>query len=434
MNAEIVTTGTEILLGEIVDTNAAWLARRLRELGINVYFKSTVGDNLERITAVLRQGLGRSDLVLVTGGLGPTVDDVTRDAAALATDRALVMDQECLAYIEAIFARWGRKVHENNRRQALLPASAIPILNPVGTAPGFIVEAPRKGQPPALLICLPGVPREMKHLMQETVEPFLADRLGPDRVYIRSRVLRTVGIGESMIDSRIADLMARSNPTVGLAAHLGQVDVRITARAAGLERAEQMLDEVAEDVRARLGEYIYGEGEVTLEAVVAEAVLQAGYSLAIVETNTGGEIAARLRSTPDGEQAVPSSAVVASLAEMGVDAPAAQVSQAGAEWAAATRLAAARESLGVPLALAVCGDMEPDTGPYGARRGQTYVALAAAGVTASTRLDVGGVDELARRWVASGVLNFLRKWLAQQAAKDGPAAPEPRVTLAETVQ
>jgi nicotinamide-nucleotide amidase len=419
MNAEIVTTGTEILLGEIVDTNAAWLARRLRELGINVYHKTTVGDNLERITAVLRQGLERSDLVLVTGGLGPTVDDVTRDAAALATDRHLVLDETCLAYIEAIFARWGRRVHDNNRRQALLPASAKPILNPVGTAPGFIVESERKARPSALLICLPGVPREMKHLMQETVEPFLADRLGSERVYIRSRTLRTVGIGESMIDSRIADLMARSNPTVGLAAHLGQVDVRITARAATAEQADQMLDVVAADLRTRLGDFIYGEGEVTLEAVVAADVRRAGYTLAVVETNTGGEIAARLRSTPDGEQAVPSSAVVASLLEMGAGAPEAQVSKAGAEWAAAVRLAAARESLGVSLAMAVCGDMEPSVGPYGARRGETYVALAAEGVAVSTRLDVGGVDELARRWVGNGALNFLRQWLAQRAETPG---------------
>jgi nicotinamide-nucleotide amidase len=414
MNAEIVTTGTEILLGEIVDTNAAWIARRLRELGINLFYKTTVGDNLERITAVLRQGLQRSDLVLVTGGLGPTVDDVTRDAAALATDRALARDDTCLVAIEAIFARWGRKLHDNNRRQALLPFGAIPILNPVGTAPGFVVEVARKGQADALLICLPGVPREMMHLMQETVEPFLAQRLGPDRLYIRSRTLRTVGIGESMIDSRIADLMARSNPTVGLAAHLGQADVRITARAASAERAEQMLDEVAADLRARLGDFVYGEGEVALEAVVIAAVQQAGHTLAVVETNTGGELAARLRSAPGGEQAVSSSAVVASLSEMGGEEPGDEVSQAGAEWAARTRLAAARESLGVTMALAVCGVTDPAAGPYGAFRGETYVALATANTVASTRLDVGGVDELARRWVGNGALNFVRHWLASQ--------------------
>jgi nicotinamide-nucleotide amidase len=413
MNAEIVTTGTEILLGEIVDTNAAWLARRLRELGINLFYKATVGDNLERITAVLRQGLERSDLVLVTGGLGPTVDDVTRDAAALATDRELVVDAACLAQIEAIFARWGRRLHDNNQRQALLPVGATPIFNPVGTAPGFIVETPRPGRGPALLICLPGVPREMKHLMQETVEPFLVERLGPDRVAIRSRTLRTVGIGESVIDSRVADLMARSNPTVGLAAHLGQVDVRITARAASAARADQMLDEVAADLRARLGDFIYAEGDVPLEAVVAAGLAAAGHTLAILETNTGGEVAGRLRSAPGGEQVAPSSLVIAALAEIGPDAPAEMVSQAGAEWAAVARLAAARVGLAeVSLALAICGVMDPGAGPYGATRGESYVAIASAAGVASTRLDVGGVDELARRWVGNGALNSLRHWLA----------------------
>lgn len=414
MDAELVTTGTEILLGEIVDTNAAWIARRLRDLGINLFYKTTVGDNLERIAAVLRQGLERSDLVLVTGGLGPTVDDVTRDAAALAADRELQVDDTCLAQIEAIFARWGRKVHDNNRRQALLPAGATPIANPVGTAPGFIVEVARKGRGHALLICLPGVPREMMHLMQETVEPFLVQRMGADRVYIRSRILRTVGLGESVIDSRIADLMARNNPTVGLAAHLGQVDVRVTARAASAERADQMLDEVATDLYARLGDAVFAEGDTSLEAVVVQALAQAGHTLALVETNTGGELAARLRAAPGGEQTTPSSLVIASLAELGPGGPAEPIGQACAEWAAATRLAAARVNNDVSLALAICGVADPAAGPYGAYRGESFVAVATPAAVASTRLDVGGVDELARRWVGNGALNFLRHWLAGQ--------------------
>lgn len=414
MDAELVTTGTEILLGEIVDTNAAWIARRLRDLGINLFYKTTVGDNLERIAAVLRQGLERSDLVLVTGGLGPTVDDVTRDAAALAADRELQVDDTCLAQIEAIFARWGRKVHDNNRRQALLPAGATPIANPVGTAPGFIVEVARKGRGHALLICLPGVPREMMHLMQETVEPFLVQRMGADRVYIRSRILRTVGLGESVIDSRIADLMARNNPTVGLAAHLGQVDVRVTARAASAERADQMLDEVATDLYARLGDAVFAEGDTSLEAVVVQALAQAGHTLALVETNTGGELAARLRAAPGGEQTTPSSLVIASLAELGPGGPAEPIGQACAEWAAATRLAAARVNTDVSLALAICGVADPAAGPYGAYRGESFVAVATPAAVASTRLDVGGVDELARRWVGNGALNFLRHWLAGQ--------------------
>jgi len=415
MDAEIITTGTEILLGEIVDTNAAWMARRLRDLGINLFYKTTVGDNLERITAVMRQALERSDLVLVTGGLGPTVDDMTRDAAALATDRDLVLHDACLASIEAIFARWGRKVHDNNRRQAYLPAGSIPIFNPVGTAPGFVVEADRKGRQPAMLICLPGVPREMMHLMQETVEPFLAQRLGPDRVCLKSRTLRIVGMGESIVDSHIADLMRRSNPTVGLAAHLGQVDVRITARATTERRADEMLDDVAIDVRARLGDFVYGEGDVALETVVVAALQDAGYSLALVETNTGGEIARRLQAAPGGDQIVRRAQVVSSPAEIGSGGPANLVSSGAAEWAARQLLSAAQEE-GATLGLALCGTIDLAAGPYGAYRGETFVGLAIGDSALSTRIDTGGTDELARRWVGNSALNWLRLWLAGKAS------------------
>lgn len=414
MDAEIITTGTEILLGEIVDTNAAWMARRLRDLGINLFYKTTVGDNLERIAAVMRQGVLRSDLVLVTGGLGPTVDDVTRDAAALATDRELALNGACLQSIEAIFARWGRKVHDNNRRQAYLPVGATPVFNPVGTAPGFVVEVERKGRQPSLLICLPGVPREMMVLMQETVEPFLAQRLGPDRVTLKSRTLRVVGLGESMVDTRIADLMRRSNPTVGLAAHLGQVDVRITARAATEARAVQMLDEVASDVRARLGDYVYGEGEVALESVVGAELLQAGYRLAVVETNTAGELAARLRSIASGESLVLQSQVISSLAELAQGGPVELVSPDAAAWAA-RQLLMLHEGDPSLLGLALCGTADPAAGPYGAYRGETFAALALGDQVFETRIDTGGTDELARRWIGNGALNWVRMWLAGKA-------------------
>ena len=414
MDAEIITTGTEILLGEIVDTNAAWMARRLRDLGINLFYKTTVGDNLDRIVAAMRQGLDRSDLVLVTGGLGPTVDDMTRDAAALATDRNLVLDDACLASIEAIFARWGRKLSDNNRLQAYLPAGSIPVFNPVGTAPGFIVEVDRKGRQPAMLICLPGVPREMMHLMQETIEPFLAQRLGPDRVYLKSRTLRVVGMGESIVDSRIADLMRRNNPTVGLAAHLGQVDVRITARATTEGRAAEMLDDVATDVRTRLGDFVYAEGDVSLETVVVAALQDAGYRLALVETNTGGEIAGRLQAAPGGDQIIRRAQVVSSPVEIGSGGPANLVSSGAAEWAARQLLSDAQED-GATLGFALCGTMDPAAGPYGAYRGETFVGLATGDNALSMRIDTGGTDELARRWVGNGALNWLRLWLAGRA-------------------
>lgn len=480
MNAEILTTGTEILLGEIVDTNAAWLARRLRELGINLYYKTTVGDNEGRITEAMRQGLQRSDLVLVTGGLGPTVDDVTRDAAARAVGRELVLHPDCLADMEALFARWGRPVHGNNRRQAFLPEGAVPIRNPVGTAPGFIVEVPRVApSSPALLICLPGVPREMKHLMEHVVEPFLVQRLGSDRVIIRSRTLRTIGIGESAIDARIADLMRAANPTVGLAAHPGQVDVRITARAASLEQADTMIERVAGEVRTRLGALVYGEGEESLEQVVASKLETAGYSLAILETNSGGEIARRLLAVRTAEPVIRAAYVLASpgellaLAQPGgspgslssipalerqsgvghrdteLDPQPAESwypSQEVADWAAqwllgetisgtmdrdikwelAQERSAAERGEGrerVILALAVCGSMDAAAGPYGAYRGETYLALSRSAPANQggshqccrrQRVGVGGTEEVAQQWTSNAALNAVRLWLEEE--------------------
>ena len=216
------------------------------------------------------------------------------------------------------------------------------------------------------------------------------------------------------VDSRIADLMRRNNPTVGLAAHLGQVDVRITARATTEERAAEMLDDVATDVRARLGDFVYAEGDVALEAVVVAALQAAGYSLALVETNTGGELATRLQAAPGADQIIRRAQVVSSPAEIGSSGPANLVSSGAAEWAVRQLLSDAQED-GATLGFALCGTMDPAAGPYGVYRGETFVAIATADGAHSMRIDTGGTDELARRWVGNGALNWLRLWLAGRA-------------------
>ena len=183
--AEIVTTGTEILLGDIVDTNAAWIAQQLRETGVNLFYKTTVGDNLERVRGVIEQGLGRSHIIIVTGGLGPTVDDITRDAIAVACERKLVLYEQALETLKLRFARFQSPMTENNLRQVYLPEASILIENPVGTAPGFIVETER-----CAVIALPGVPREMKRMMAESVLPWIRLRAGEG--ILRRRILRTI--------------------------------------------------------------------------------------------------------------------------------------------------------------------------------------------------------------------------------------------------
>jgi nicotinamide-nucleotide amidase len=292
--AEIVTIGTEILLGELVDTNAPYIARALSALGIDLYLKSSVGDNKIRIAQALQQALERSDIVIMTGGLGPTVDDMTRDAVALAMGVELEYRPELWEQIVARFARFGRLPTENNRNQAFIPKGAESIENPVGTAPAFVYEVRER-----VVITLPGVPREMEYLMQNAISPYIRQKY-PQTGIIKSRLLHTAGVGESQIDERIADLEKLSNPTVGMAAHSGQVDVRITAKADSEAEANAMIAELEEVVRDRLGVWVYGVDGETLEGVALQALKRRGLRLAVVEAGLGGELVRRFASA--GEQ------------------------------------------------------------------------------------------------------------------------------------
>ena len=287
MHAEIVMIGTELLLGEIVDTNANRLALALRDIGLDLYYKTTVGDNLDRITEVLDLALDRSDVIITSGGIGPTVDDVTRQAVADATGRKLVYSTELEAEIAARFSRFGRPMADNNKRQAYLPEGATPLTNPVGTAPCYLSEdVSGRG----CIISLPGVPRELDHMMENTVIPLLIERMGGIKV-TRVRVLRTCAVGESNIDRGIGDLMTTGNPTVGLAAHIGQTDVRITAKADTDEEADTLVAGMEEKLRERLGVAVYGVGKVTVAEVVGDLMQDKSLRLGVVDTLTGGQLA-----------------------------------------------------------------------------------------------------------------------------------------------
>jgi len=301
--AEIITIGTEILLGEIIDTNAPYLARSIRDEGIDLYRKTTVGDNPQRIAQVIQEGLERADIVITTGGLGPTVDDPTREAVSLALGVESEFHPELWDQIQARFRRFSRKPTENNRRQAYIPQGAIAVENPVGTAPAFIAETNGRA-----IIALPGVPREMEYLMQNAILPYLRERFHLKGI-IKARLLHTAGVGESQIDDRIDDLERSSNPTVGLAAHSGQVDVRITAKAESAAKADAMIAEVEKIVRERLGDWIYGADQDTLEQAALQALQRRDWSLAVVEAGLGGELIHRLASATGpflGGEALPS--------------------------------------------------------------------------------------------------------------------------------
>ena len=286
--AEIITIGTELLLGENVDTNTRYIARLFRDIGIDIYRTSTIGDNLERIASIIREGYNRADIVITTGGLGPTVDDPTRDAIALGTGVETEFRPELWVQIQERFRRYGHSPTENNKKQAFVPAGAIAVENKVGTAPAFIIEKGNKS-----IIALPGVPREMEHLMEHEVIPYLKRRYDL-RSVIKSRIIHTSGIGESQIDDRIEDLEKLTNPTVGLAAHAGQVDVRITAKAETEQDADKMIQELEAVIRQRIGKWIYGIDKETLEGVVLQEISAIGLTLSVVEAGMDGRLVRKL--------------------------------------------------------------------------------------------------------------------------------------------
>jgi competence/damage-inducible protein CinA-like protein len=289
--AEIITIGTELLLGEIVDTNSRYIARALRDEGVDLYWTSTVGDNPERIAEAIRDGMKRSEIIISTGGLGPTIDDPTREAVALAVGVETEFRQELWQQVLDRFARFGRTPTENNKRQAYVPQGAIAVENPVGTAPAFIVETEKNA-----IISLPGVPREMEHLMDHNVLPYLRERFDLTGI-IKARVLHTAGAGESQIDELIAHLEEGSNPTVGLAAHAGAVDVRITAKADDEAQADTLIASVETELREHLGEWIYGVDQDTLEGAALANLAEKDWKLGVVEAGLEGRLTQRLAET-----------------------------------------------------------------------------------------------------------------------------------------
>lgn len=292
-NAEIIAIGTELLLGEITDTNSVFLARRLRDIGVNVFFMTTVGDNLGRIKDAISDALDRAEIVITTGGLGPTVDDMTRQAVADAVGRPLEFHQSLYDKIAERFRGFGSKMTENNRQQAFLPAGAILIENPVGTAPSFIVESER-----GVVISVPGVPREMKFLITETVEPYLLRKY--ELGIIVARILRTAGVGESSLDDQIGtEILSETNPSVGLAAHHGSVDVRITAKADSKTNATKLLDDMQGRLEAQIGEHIFGVDDATLEDVVWRHVQRRQLRVHVIEAGLPGVISGSWQDRSD---------------------------------------------------------------------------------------------------------------------------------------
>ncbi len=291
MRAEIICIGTELLLGQIVDTNAAYLAKELAELGIDLYHKSTVGDNLERIIATLGQAWERSDLLILSGGLGPTQDDLTRESVAGLLHEELEFKSEAWEQVCAYFKKTQRPIPENNRRQAMFPESGQVIPNQLGTAPAMLVE--KDGH---ILISMPGVPSELKGLWEASFKPYLQkvlQREGPS--VLSSLLVRMVGIGESAMEEKIIELIkSQTNPTIAPYASRGEVALRITAKSDNEGYNRELIGKALDSVKEQLGPYIYGYDQANLESVIGGMLRAKGQQLALAESCTGGLIGHRI--------------------------------------------------------------------------------------------------------------------------------------------
>jgi len=289
MQAEIVMIGTELLLGQIEDTNATWMGQTLADNGINLYQKTTVGDNKERIIAAMNSALDRSDVVLCSGGLGPTEDDITRECVAEVTGCPLEFHADLWEQIEAMFTQYRIPITENNKKQAMVPKDSYIVQNPQGSAPGVLVECDR-----GIIACMPGVPRELKAMLLDKILPFLKDKFDL-RHLIHYRVLKVCGMGESRIDEIIGDLMTDyDNPKVGVLASPGSVRIRISARANSIDEANRLIDPLDAEVRKRLPGLVMGTDDDTIESVVNDLLVDRGWTLSVVETISGGNLSRRL--------------------------------------------------------------------------------------------------------------------------------------------
>ncbi|MBB5323600.1 nicotinamide-nucleotide amidase [Anoxybacillus tepidamans] len=299
MNAEIIAVGSELLLGQIANTNAQFLSQQLAELGINVYFHTVVGDNVQRLEQTVKIAQTRADLIIFTGGLGPTKDDVTKETIARLLQRELVMDEEALRSIEAYYARTKRTMTENNKKQALVLTGAEVLKNEYGMAPGMALTVND-----VTYMLLPGPPKEMMPMFIRYGRPFLLGKLQRHE-RIESRVLRFFGIGESQLETEIEDLIDRqSNPTIAPLAGDGEVTLRITAKHASAVEAKKLLDEAEQAIVRRVGQYLYGYNDDTLFSKVIERLKKYGKTIAAAESLTGGRFAAELTAIPGASQTV----------------------------------------------------------------------------------------------------------------------------------
>jgi len=413
MRAELIFTGTELLLGEVLNTHAQYLGQRLTALGMEPVLHTTVGDQWDALAAAINQALNRSDVIIITGGLGPTTDDLTKDIVADVLDLPMVLDEPSLEKIREFFRRRGTEMPEIVVRQAYFPAGAKILPNPRGTAPGAILE--KDGR---FLVLLPGPPGELRAIFEDSVEPFLV-QLGVRGTVSRSKILKVCGISEAMVQSRLKDLGGRGNPGLAYLAKPGEVHIRITAKASEPAAAEQMAAELAAKVQERMADFIFSTGEEELEEVVGAMLLKNHLTIALAESCTGGLIGARLTNVP-GSSAYFLGGVVAYANQvkenvLGVPEDILQTYGAVSEKTAVAMAKSVRGLLQADLGLGVTGIAGPAGGTEVKPVGLVYIALVAPGSGDCRRFLFPG-ERAGVRWGASNAaLKMIREYCRKLA-------------------
>ena len=408
MQAEIISVGTEILLGDVVDTNASYIARKLVLFGIDLFRKTVVGDNKKRLARVLRECLERVDLIVITGGLGPTEDDITKEVVSELMGQELVFSETIAQQIKKKFPH--RQIREKTVfKQALIPSSAKILPNDVGTAPGIIFEEKNK-----IIILLPGVPSEMKEMMQDGVVPYLAAKVR-NKDIIRSKVLKILGIGESEAEEKIPpSLLHCSNPTLGLLAKEGEVHLRITAKFPP-EVVDDKIKQVEDELRDKLGDYIYGVNEQSLEEIVAFWLRKRKLTIAVAESCTGGLISHRLTNMAGSSNyfycGIASYSNQAKIDLLGVDESLIKKKGAVSLEVAQKMALGARISANTDLGLGITGIAGPTGATDKKPVGLVYIALSSQTKQIVQEFIFSGNRERIKWRASQAALNMLRKYL-----------------------
>ena len=411
MKAEIIGVGTELLLGDVVDTNSAFLAKEMAKLGIDVFYKTQVGDNIFRLKEVINTAQSRSDLIIFTGGLGPTEDDLTKQALCDFLQIPLLENPQEVKRLSEYFQVRNHKMSRNNLRQALIPQGALILKNPIGTASGILLTHSDKHY-----ILLPGPPSEMKHIFLNEVIPWLKKNILRNKEYILSHTLKFIGISESRLEQELLDLFQKqSNPTLALLAKNGEIHCRLTAKVKSREHFSSLIKPIKEEILKRVGKYCYGTDDLTIEEVVGRQLKEKKLTLVTAESCTGGLIAKRLTDIPGSSEFFLGSVVAYSnlVKETLLEVPAEILNKYGAvsEETALAMAQGVRKILQGDLALSITGNAGPQGGTEQKPVGLVYISLVGQNINVCKKYIFSGTRQDIRWRAATNALNLVRRSL-----------------------